>query len=179
VALWRDDAEAQPATTQRSLRWLAHLAGLGAAGIAYGLIVLRRTEAAPRVRMLDLRSEPRTPSGERLGGWLDRAGVLAVSDVGDLHLQAAAGVRLGESSSLDTTGWQVSERWLSCSDALPETVAVDPVSTALLAGADGQLPMGVVAELLAVATGAPADGVLRVAAQLLETGHLVPVRAAR
>jgi SAM-dependent methyltransferase len=179
VALWRDDAEAEPAATARSLRWLAHLEGLGAEGIAYGLIVLRRTDAAPRIRMVDLRSEPRTPSGERLARWLDRSAVLSATDVGDLHLRAVAGLRLGENSTLGEDGWETRERYLSCADALPETVAVDPLTTTLMAGSDGQLPMRAVAELLAVATGAPASRVLRVAAQLLETGHLVPVIPAR
>ncbi len=173
VALWRDADEPEPAATARGLRWLAHLADLQAQAVAYGLVVLRRTDATPYVRLRDLTGEPRTPDGARLGGWLDRSALLG-GRIDELRLQPADEVRLGENATLGPDGWQTAERWLSATSALPETVAVDAVTTALLAGATPELPMGAVAELLAMATGAPSDGILRVAAELLETGHLVP-----
>jgi hypothetical protein len=71
-------------------------------------------------------------------------------------------------------GWEPAERRVICPSALPETVTVDPITKALIAGCDGRLPAHAVAELLATASGVPADDVLRVTAELVETGHLVP-----
>ncbi len=175
VALWRDEDEPEPAATARGQSWLAHVTSLGAAGIAYGMIVLRRTDAAPRVRLLDLTSEAGPPSGARLEGWLARSAFLAShpAGIGDLRLRVADGIRLVEESVPTEEGWVAVERRVGLPDALPQTVGVDPVTTALLAGCDGQLPVRAVAELLATASGAPVDGVLRVATELFETGHLV------
>ena len=77
-----------------------------------------------------------------------------------------------ESVSADG-GWAAVQRHLTSPAGLPATVAVDPTTAALISGCDGQLPLGAVAELLALATGAPAEGVRRAAWQLFETGHLV------
>ena len=175
VALWRDEDEPEPGATERGLRWLAHVTGLGAAGIAYGLILLRRTDSEPRIRVLDLTSESGTPAGSRLEGWLGRSELLRSvgSGFAELRLRVADGLRLVEESVPSDQGWLPVERRAVCSEALPQTVGVDPVTTALLAGCDGQLPIGAVAELLTLASDAPADGVLRVAAELVETGHLV------
>jgi methylase of polypeptide subunit release factors len=170
VALWRDDDEPEPQATARSLRWLAHVASLGADGIAYGLVVLRRTEAEPRIRLLDLRAEGGSPNGARIGGWLGR-----VSDVRDLsraRLAVTADARLDEESGRGPDGWEVSSRRVVSAAALPETVGIDPITSALLAGCDGRLPLETVAELLAVASGVDPAQILRVAAHLYETGHL-------
>ena len=179
VALWRDEEEPEPAATERGLRWLAHVNRLGAAGVAYGLILLRRTDSEPRVGLLDLTAESGTPAGSRLDGWLGRSDLLRSvgSGFGELRLQVADGLRLVEESVPTEDGWLPVERRAVYSEALPQTVGVDPVTTALLAGCDGQLPVQAVAELLALASEAPVDGVLRVAAELAETGHLVVVGA--
>jgi hypothetical protein len=68
--------------------------------------------------------------------------------------------------------WDAVQRQLSSASALPQTIGIDPVTRALLLGCDGSLQVGAVAELLSVATGAPVEGILRVAAVLLESGHL-------
>lgn len=170
VALWRDDDEPEPQATQRALRWLAHLAALGADAIAYGMVVLRRTDAQPRIRLLDLRAEASSPSGFRIGGWLDRVG-----DDRDLlgsRLTVNPGARLVEESERDDAGWGLSARRVVCPTALPETVGIDPITSALLAGCDGRLPLETVAELLAVASGIDPAQIHRVAAHLVETGHL-------
>jgi hypothetical protein len=172
VALWRDEEEAEPAATTRALRWLAHLEAIEAQSVAYGLIVLRRTDAEPRVRFIDVRGESSSPSGERLGSWLDRGELLRDADLGGLRLRPAAGVRLVEESVPGEGAWDPVQSQLISTSALPQTIGIDPVTRALLLGCDGSLPLGAVAELLSVATGAPAEGVLRVAAVLLESGHL-------
>jgi hypothetical protein len=172
VALWRDDEEAEPAATTRALRWLAHLSSLEAEGVAYGLIVLRRTDGEPQVRFVDVSAEGSSPSGERLGAWLDRAELLRSVDVAALRVRVADGVRLVEESVPGDGDWEPVESRLTSAFAIPQTVGVDPVTRALLLGCDGTLSLGAVAEVLAAATGAPVEGVLRVAAQLLETGHL-------
>jgi hypothetical protein len=172
VALWRDDEEAEPAATVRALRWLAHLESLDADQVAYGLIVLRRTEAEPRVRFVDVRGEGSLPSGERLGAWLDRGEQRRDGEFGDLRLRVAPDVRLVEESVPGTGQWDAVQSQLVATSALPQTIGIDPVTRALLLGCDGSLTIAAVAELLAVATGAPVEGVLRVAEVLLESGHL-------
>ncbi len=169
VALWRDEEEPEPAATERALRWLAHVHDLGAEGIAYGLVVLRRTDAAPRVSFLDLTSEPAMVSGSRIGGWLDRIEARQAA-AESLRLRATEGLRLAEESVLGADGWEPVTRRLTAPSALPDTVGIDPVTQALLAGCDGRLPLGAVAELLAVATGAPAEGVLRAALRAVRDG---------
>ena len=172
VALWRDDEEAEPAATTRALRWLAHLESLGAEQVAYGLIVLRRTEADPRVRFVDVRGEGSSPSGARLEAWLDRGEQLREAEFGSLRLRPASGLRLVEESVPGEGQWDAVQSQLIGAAALPQTIGIDPVTRALLLGCDGALPISAVAELLSVATGAPAEGILRVAEVLLESGHL-------
>jgi SAM-dependent methyltransferase len=170
VALWRDDDEPEPQATQRALRWLAHVAALGAEGIAYGLVVLRRTDAQPRVRLLDLRAEGCSPTGRRIGGWLDR--VSDDRDLGGARLLVTPDARLVEESQRDADGWEVTSRRVVSVTAMPQTVGIDPITAALMAGCDGQLPLETVAELLSVASGIDPAQVHRVAAHLVETGHL-------
>ncbi len=174
VALWRDDEEPEPAATSRALRWLAHLDTLGAAGVAYGLVVLRRTGRSPAVRFVDVTADAASTSGERIGGWLDR---IRVGDVSGVALRVADGVRVQEEFVSGDAGWEPVQRWLTGAGALPQTLAIDPVTRALLDGLGGSeqapaLPMGALAEILAMATDAPAAGVLRVAQALFESGHL-------
>ncbi len=173
VALWRDDDEPEPQATQRSLRWLQHVASLGAEGIAYGLVVLRRTDAPARVRLLDLRAEASSPGAGRIGGWLDRTRHHRDPEtLGGEHLRVTPDARLVEESERAPDGWEVTTRRAVSALALPETVGIDPITAALMAGCDGQLSLDTVAALLSAAFGIEAAHVLRVAAQLVETGHL-------
>jgi hypothetical protein len=124
------------------------------------------------VRFIDVRGESSSPTGERLGGWLDRGELLGAADLSGLRLRAAGGVRLVEESVPGDGTWDAVQSQLISASALPQTIGIDPVTRALLLGCDGSLPVGAVAELLSAATGAPEEGVLRVAAVLLESGHL-------
>jgi SAM-dependent methyltransferase len=173
VALWRDGDEPEPGATHRSLRWLERLATDRADAVAYGLVVLRRTDEPARVRFFDLRAEAAAPSGQRIADWLERT--RRHRDPGTipgLHLQMPTSARLFEESARDADGWQVSARRVSAPGALPETVGIDPITSALLAGCDGQLSLQTLAELLSVAFGVDPAQIYRVAAHLLETGHL-------
>jgi hypothetical protein len=80
--------------------------------------------------------------------------------------------RLAEESERGADGWEVETRRIASAYALPETVGVDPITAALLAGCDGQLPLSTIAELLATAAEVDPAQVIRVAARLVETGHL-------
>jgi hypothetical protein len=85
--------------------------------------------------------------------------------------------RLVEESATGPDGWEVASRRVVSALALPETVGVDPITAALLAGCDGRLPAAAIAELLGTAAEVDPAEVLRVAARLVETGHLtVPDR---
>ncbi len=173
VALWRDKDEPEPQATARSLRWLEHIATLGADGIAYGLVVLRRTDAPPRVRAFDLRTEARSPNAERIGGWLDRTREHRDPEaLSGAHLRMVSDARLIEESERHSDDWAVTSRRVMCAEALPETVGVDPITSALMAGCDGRLPLSAITELLATAAEIDPAQVHRVAARLVETGHL-------
>ena len=173
VALWRDEDEPEPQATQRSLRWLSHVASLGAAGIAYGLVVLRRTDAPARVRFFDLRAEAASPTGRRIAGWLDRAHDHRDPEaLAGARLLVAPQARLFEESERAPDGWEVTSRRVVAADALPETVGIDAITSALMAGCDGQLSLATMAELLSAASGIDPADVHRVAAHLVETGHL-------
>jgi methylase of polypeptide subunit release factors len=173
VALWRDPDEPEEPATARSLRWLAHLAALGAEGIAYGLVVLRRTDEAARVRFFDLRGEATSPTALRIGGWLDRTrDHRDLKTLADQRLLVVTDAQLIEESSREPEGWQLKTRRVVSAQALPETVGVDPITAALLAGCDGRLPLSTVAELLGAAAEVDPAQVVRVAARLVETGHL-------
>jgi hypothetical protein len=123
------------------------------------------------VRLLDLRAEGFSPSGSRIGGWLDRVG--NDRDLGRERLTVAADARLVEESERAPDGWEVTSRRVVSASGLPETVGIDPITSALMAGCDGRLPLETVAELLSVASGIDLAQVHRVAAHLVETGHLV------
>lgn len=170
VALWRDDDEPEPDATRRSLRWLAHVASLRAEAIAYGMVVLRRTDAEPRVRLLDLRAEASSPNAARIGGWLERTA--DPRPLGPARLLVSPDARLLVESERGPDGWEVTARRVASRSAVPETVGIDPITAALLAGCDGSLPVDALAELLSLAYGIATADVRRVAAHLVETGHL-------
>ncbi len=173
VALWHDKDEREAQATARSLRWLEHIAALGAEGIAYGLVVLRRTDAPARVRFFDLRAEAASPTGARIGGWLERTrDHRDPQTLADQRLLVVPDARLVEESATGPDGWEVHSRRVVSARALPETVGVDPITAALLAGCDGRLPASAIAELLGTAAEVDPAEVLRVAARLVETGHL-------
>ncbi len=173
VALWRDADEPEPQATARSLRWLEHIAALGAEGIAYGMVVLRRTDQQPRVRAFDIRTEAVSPTANRIGGWLDRTRDYRDPDaLAGAHLLVSPDARLVEDSERQPDGFQVVARRVVSAGALPETAGIDPITFALMAGCDGQLPLSAIAELLATAAEIEPAQVLRVAARLVETGHL-------
>ena len=176
VELWRDKDEPEEQATARSLRWLEHIAALGAEAVAYGFVVLRRTDAPSRVRFFDVRAETASPTATRIGGWLDRTRDHRDPEtLANARLLVVPDARLVEESERAPGGWEARSRRVVSARALPETVGVDPITAALLAGCDGQLPLSTVAELLAAAAEVDPAQLLRVAARLVETGHLAVV----
>ena len=95
----------------------------------------------PRVRFLDLRAEPSSPTAQRLGGWLDRTrDASRRNPVAQQRLLVAPDVRLVEESAAGDGGLGGAEPALVSARALPETLRVDAVTAALLAGCDGGCP---------------------------------------
>ena len=173
VALWRDKDEPDEQAIARSLRWLEHILAVGAEGIAYGLVVLRRTDAPARVRFFDVRGETASPTAMRISGWLDRTRDHRDPEtLANARLLVVPDARLVEESERVPESWEVSSRRVVSASALPETVGVDPITAALLAGCDGRLPLSTVAELLGAAADVDPAQIRRVAARLVETGHL-------
>jgi hypothetical protein len=95
-----------------------------------------------------------------------------VNALAGAYLRVAPGARLVEESERQADDWAVAGRRVMSAEALPQTVGVDPITSALMAGCDGQLPLSTITELLATAAEVDPAQVLRVAARLVETGHL-------
>ena len=120
-----------------------------------------------------MRAEAASPSGGRIAGWLDRTRDHRDPEtLASARLLVAPASRLFEESERGPDGWDVASRRIAAAEALPETVGVDAITSALIAGCDGQLSLATIAELLSAASGVEPAQVHRVAAHLVETGHL-------
>lgn len=166
VSLWLADEGLDPGDAggsydQRYSSWLDDLAAQRAEGIGFGVVVLRRSGGASTVRIADAAgwSDPMTAA--RISGWLTRVEQLRGIDEGSglraTRLLRAPGLRLQQDLAAGgEDGWMQQRARLSAPDGLPEDVAIDPVLTQVLAAVDTGLPLGVLFELVATATGDPA-----------------------
>jgi hypothetical protein len=134
------------------------------------------------VALLDLRSEPESPTGERLQGWLDRVEALRIAsstsqDTGQLRVAKADGLWLHRAFVADEDGWSTASVRLGAPGALPSTVDVNELVVALVKECEPALPLAGVLELVAAGTGNPqlAEDALPALRTLLQAGILVPV----
>lgn len=181
VALWLADgdepleAEAPDGAAEA---WLADLEEQSAEGICYGLVLLRRLpdDVEPYVVTLDLRSEPETPSGARLSGWLDRVASLRTTEAESLRVAKAPGLRLVRTFESDEDGWGQTGATLSAPGALPAFVDVNELVVAIVKECEPELPLDAVLALVGAGTGNPslAEDALPAVLALVEAGLLVP-----
>ncbi len=189
VSLWLSDAgENTDDLVRRGADWLDWFRREEIAGIGMGLITLRAHRAG-ETREPDQVIEEITAAGEEVTGYeakafLDRRAYLR--DTSDADLLAArlstAPVMLEQQSLPGDDGWQqvgASVRRLGGPAAV---LGVDEVSTALLAGCRGVVPLGTLIELLAgfhgVDTDALAGAALPVVREAIGRGILYEARQA-
>jgi hypothetical protein len=122
------------------------------------------------------------PSGDAIAQWFTRAGWLRErTDAGLLEatLRAAADLVLQTSSVLDPDGWQPARRTVRQSHGMRWELEVDDAVAGLIAGCAEPAPVWLVLQLLAAATGTPAEAVgqalLPVLRDLIQRGFLLPV----
>ncbi len=182
VNLWlRDASEAYDAA--RAQAWLDWFDAQKIEGVGYGLVTMRRNEKAdPLVRAEDVRQSVPPPMGAQIAAWFERQDWLGVHpDLLDTHLTRAAGLRLTQFADHDGEDWSVQTQALTQTDGLCWAQDVDPVTLALVSGADGSVSVREQLMVLAVAFDTPEPALAAMAApvvtQLVERGFLLPMSA--
>lgn len=193
VGTWQRDAGldlASPAARAQAGAWLDWLDRVGAEGVGFGLITLRRTEATPTVVVEDLLGPVDDPLGPEVEGWLDRVDWLRAHAVDDALLDARLTVapdvvleRFAEPGTGEDVGWRDAGAAVARLDGPRWRHEVDGPGSALLAGCRGELPLRDVVELLAFAEDRPTDelvaATLPAVREFVRHGVLVPEGAAR
>ncbi len=130
---------------------------------------LRRTDASvPTVVCEDLRHAFDDPLGEEAAAWLDRVDWLRTHDPDllDVVYRVPDNVALERVEAPGEDGWSTTVRRLHRTDGPGWQHELDELTTALLAGCRGALPMSDLLELLAAAHGEDPE-LLRTAARPL------------
>jgi len=180
VALWLRDTGNDPAHQQQAYgAWLDWFEDAGAQGVGFGVVALRRCDAAdPSVTLEDVREPTAAVTGADLAARLDRQGWLRAHDDAALsaaRLVPAAGLTLTQAAGLGD-GWEVGTQLLIHGSRSTPT---DAVGVALLQGchAAGGRPVGALLAVLGAVHGfAPADGLTAVR-HLVERGVLEPAES--
>jgi hypothetical protein len=177
VAMWLRDSGDE---NDRDLAddWLRLLEESGVEGIGFGLISLHATGAAsPQVRMEELYGPIAQPVGPSVHAWFDRVGWLR--DTNDSELLSSC-LRLAPDVALETlsvpgeTGWEAARRTLISATGWRRRGELDEAGAALVAGCDGETPLGALLAVLDAAYGIPAQAALEAVRDLVETGFLLP-----
>jgi SAM-dependent methyltransferase len=161
VSVWLSDAgEDREVAAQQGAEWLDWFVDRRVRGIGMGVITLRRKESGDD-SAADLVLDEITGAGEEVTGpeadaFLARRRYLQnASDEMLLteRLSLDPGVLLAERSLAGHGGWTTVLRMLTRSGGPGATLQLDEWSRALLAGCRGEVPLGLLIELLAVANG--------------------------
>ena len=172
VGTWLHDAGIDPASElgrAKTREWLEFFRAHRVAGIGFGFVTLRRTDAAPTVVCEDLRHGFDDPLGPESARWLDTVAWLREHD-GNLLGQryvVPESVRQERLESLTTDGWHTTQRVLHRSTGAGWSHELDEHVSTLLAGCQGALTMSDVIGLLAAARDTPADDIAHEAVPLV------------
>lgn len=170
VSLWTSDAGETPEqTARRGGLWLDWFAREGIAGVGMGLICLRAPgpgeRRAPEHVLEEITGADEAVTGPEVEAFFARRGYLA--DTGDDELLAArlstAPVFLEEQSLPGPDGWQRVGAAVTRPGGPAAVLGVDEVSTALLAGCRGEVPLGTLLDLLATVHGVDAAALAQAA----------------
>lgn len=155
VGTWLRDTGIDPRSAEgraKAAAWLDWFAENDVEGIGFGFVTLRRTETtAPTVVCEDLRHAFDDPLGEEAAAWLDRVDWLRAheSDLLDVVYRVPDNVVLERIEEPGEEGWATTVRRLHRTDGPGWQHELDELTTALLAGCRGVLPMSDLLELLA------------------------------
>ncbi len=185
VGTWQRDAGldlASPDGRAQAGAWLDWMEGERVEAIGFGMITLRRTDAAPAVVFEDLPGAVDDPLGPEVEGWLDRVDWLRTHAGDDALLDArlavAPSVVLERYAEPGVEGWAEAGAAVARLDGPRWRHEVDEPAAALLAGCAGALPLRDLVELLSYAHDRPADELVRdtlpAVRELVRHGLLVP-----
>jgi methylase of polypeptide subunit release factors len=182
VGTWLRDAGVDPRSPEgraRASAWLDWFADNDVAGVGFGYVTLRRTDAAdPLVVCEDLRHAYDDPLGPEAARWLDAAAWLRAhgDDLESARFMVPAGVVLEEVSAPADDGWAAIVRRLHRTDGPGWQREVDEATVKLLAGCRGVLPLEDLLALLELAYGElDPKAALPIVRDLVLHGMLVPV----
>lgn len=189
VGTWQRDAGldlASPAAREQAQEWLDWLDRAQAEAIGFGVITLRRTDAAPTVVFEDMAGAVDDPLGPEVEGWLDRVDWLRthIADAALLHARLAVAPsvvleRYAEPGTGEDVGWAEVGVAVARLDGPRWRHEIDEPAAALLAGCRGDLALGELVELLAFAHDRSADelvaATLPAVREFVRHGLLVPV----
>lgn len=170
VSLWLSDAGEEPdAVARRGVDWLDWFTTEGIAGIGMGVITLRAPTDG-EARTPDRVLEEITGAGEEVTGYEAQAFLARrayLRETSDADLLAArlttAPVFLEQQSLPGEEGWQQVSGAVRRPGGPGAVLGVDEVSTALLAGCRGQVPLSALIDLLAGFHGVDADALAQAA----------------
>ena len=174
VSLWLADAgETTEQTARRGAAWLDWFAREGITGIGMGLICLQvpRDGEAPEQILEEITDEPVT-GVEVQAFFARRAYLRETSDAALLAARLSTAPVLLESHALPgPDGWQQIGAAVRRPGGPGAVLGVDEVLTALLAGCRGEVPLGLLIDLLAAHHGV--DGEALAQAALPEIRHAI------
>lgn len=174
VDLWLTDA-AEDVDPQRAAAWLDWFDAHKVEAIGFGLITAKNNQNRdPVVRVETLRQPVAHPFGPEVKAWFERQDWLRDRSLDDLlntRYRAAQGLKLQQDAELGTDGWEVTTQHLVQTQGLGWTEEVDPVTLAMVSGADGTVPLRDQLALLETAYEVP-PGTLSPSAGII-VSHLV------
>jgi len=171
AALWLRDtgAQADPAAYDDWLDWFD---AQGVEGVGFGVVGMRRVDAAePAVTLEDVREPTAGVTGPELAGRLERQGWLRQHDLATAHLVPAPDLALTQTAAIGPDGWTVAGQVLGRAG---QSTATDAIGVHLVAACDGRTPVGVLLAVLGAAHGFPAENGLPAVRHLVERGVLLP-----
>jgi methylase of polypeptide subunit release factors len=182
VGTWLRDAGVDPRSPEgraQASAWLDWFVDNDVAGVGFGYVTLRRTDAAdPLVVCEDLRHAYDDPLGPEAARWLDAAAWLRThgEELDSARFMVPAGVVLEEVSAPADDGWAAIVRRLHRTDGPGWQREVDEATVKLLAGCRGALPLEDLLSLLELAYGElDPKAALPIVRDLVLHGMLVPV----
>jgi methylase of polypeptide subunit release factors len=181
VDLWLTDAS-EDDDPQRAAAWLDWFDANRVEAIGFGLISARHNHNQdPAVRLEPLRQPVAHPFGPQVKAWFERQDWLRRQSFDDLlagSYRAAAKLTLQQDADLTSDGWDVTTQRLIQDDGLMWTEEIDPVTLALVGGANGEIALRDQLSLLEAAYEAPPGTLAPAAAvivrHLVERGFLTP-----
>lgn len=175
VGTWLRDAGYDPHSAdgqRRAEEWLDWFEANDVAGVGFGFVTLRRTDAAQgSVVCEDLRQAFDDPLGPESDQWLRRTSWLRENGSPEqllaTRLVTADSTLLEQVSRPGSEGWEPFVHRLHRSDGPGWQHEIDELGVRLLAGLQGALPVADVLELLAFGTGEDSEELTRAAIPVL------------